>query len=394
MNLPKGFRASGVHSGIKKASKREDIALILSDRPAVGVGVYTQNVFRAAPVLLDVERTPSTSIRAVVANSGNANACTGEVGMQNALRMTEIAAAACEVNASDVLVLSTGIIGEQLPMETVERGIEAAAKSLGDSTDSLESAARGIMTTDTHHKIASKRIELSGDGVTITGIAKGAAMIGPNMATMLGIILTDANVSPEIANKVLRNAVEKSFHSISVEGHTSTNDTVLLLANGASGKTVDENKLKSFEEAVTSVCVDLAKSIPNDGEGATHLIEIRITGADSDEDARTIAKTVADSALVKTAICGADPNWGRIVSAVGYAKAKVDANTLQLNMNDTLLFADGGPVKFDAESLSESIRTNRTTRVEIDLGIGDGHADFWTCDLTQEYVTINADYHT
>ena len=395
MSIPQGFRVSGIHCGIKTASKSEDITLIVSDQPALAVGVYTQNVFRAAPVLVDQERTPSESVRVIIANSGNANACTGDRGMQNAIQMTELAANACFVNAQDVLVLSTGIIGEQLPMQNVSAGIATAAASLGDSRESLEQAARGIMTTDTHAKIATRSFEVDGVAITVTGIAKGAAMIGPNMATMLGVIFTDAKLNVKDADSILRAAVEKSFHAISVEGHTSTNDTVLLLANGAAMDSPPSDAgLVAFTKAATEVCIELARAIPNDGEGATHLIEIRVTGAANDQDARIIAKTVADSALVKTAICGADPNWGRIVSAVGYSDAQVDALSLTLKMNSTTLFRNGGPVEFDNESLSESIRSNRTTTVEIDLGLGSGSCEFWTCDLTAEYVKINAEYHT
>ena len=393
--LPQGFRVSGVHCGIKTASTCEDVTLIVSDRPATAAGVYTQNVFRAAPVLLDADRTPSKSIRAIVVNSGNANACTGEIGMRNAAKMTELTADACGVESGDVLVLSTGIIGEQLPMSNVEAGISKAASQLDDSAEALEKAARGIMTTDTHSKIATRSIDIDGEPITITGIAKGAAMIGPNMATMLGVVFTDANLDPSDADQTLRAAVDQSFHAISVEGHTSTNDTVLLIANGAAmSAPLAGESLAKFNDAVNAVCVELARAIPNDGEGATHLIEIEITGAADGQDARTIAKTVADSALVKTAICGADPNWGRIVSAAGYAKAKVVADQLALKMNGAVLFENGGPVDFDTAALTESIRSTRKTLVEIDLGIGAGKSTFWTCDLTAEYVKINADYHT
>lgn len=393
--LPQGYRVSGVHCGIKKASDCEDVTLIVADVPSLAVAVYTQNAFRAAPVILDEDRTPSKTIRAIVANSGNANACTGETGRKNAIQMTELVADACSVNADDVLVLSTGIIGEHLPMKNIAAGIQSAAAALSTEDLSLESAARGIMTTDTHPKLASRTVEIDGKEVTVTGIAKGAAMIGPNMATMLGILLTDANLDVGDAEACLADAVETSFHSISVEGHTSTNDTVVMMANAtAISKPLKADSLTRFRETVNEVCVELARSIPNDGEGATHLIEISITGASDDGDARTIAKTVADSALVKTAICGADPNWGRIVSAVGYANATVNASSLSLRINGTLVFENECPVNFDAEELGKSIRQNRTTNVDIDMGISDGSCRFWTCDLTAEYVRINADYHT
>jgi glutamate N-acetyltransferase/amino-acid N-acetyltransferase len=320
IRVPKGYRLAGTSCGLKRDPQKLDLALIVSDSPAVAAGVYTQNLVCAAPVQYDRQRTPSARIRAVAVNSGNANACTGERGLRDAAEMARLAAQACGGAADEALVLSTGVIGEFLPLEKIALGIAAAAARLGDDDDSLVAAARGMLTTDTVHKLAGRSLTLSGREVQITGMAKGAAMIGPNMATMLGVILTDAPLDARAADAALRHAVEDSFNCISVEGHTSTNDTVLLLANGAAGGSpLSGGELAEFGRTLDEVAVELARAIPADGEGATHLVTIEISGCKTRADAVQIAKTVANSALVKTAITGADPNWGRIVSAAGYS---------------------------------------------------------------------------
>lgn len=393
--IPTGFRMTGTHCGIKKTSDQEDITLIVSDRDAVAAGVYTQNQFRAAPVLLDAERTPGTNLRSIVANSGNANACTGQRGLEDAGEMTKLVGQAVDIDPAQVLVLSTGIIGEHLPMDKIADGIAESALALGNDDASLQKAARGILTTDTHSKIAFQEVQSTDGSYCILGIAKGAAMIGPNMATMLGVILTDATISPNDAQDILKTSVNKSFNAISVEGHTSTNDTVLLLSNGAAGnRRLEGATLEEFGSVVQRVCVDLAKAIPGDGEGATHRIEIQITSARNSSEAHQIAEAVANGPLVKTAIHGADPNWGRIISAVGYSGVPIDTTKLRLHLNGTLLFENESPVPFDNDKVSHSIRNNRDTRIEIDLGLGDHDLTFWTCDLTSEYVHLNADYHT
>lgn len=386
--IPKGFRAAAIHSGIK-STDAEDITLIVADEPCVAVGVYTKNQVVAAPVVLDRERTPASNIRAVVVNSGNANACTGELGMRNAKRMTQLVAEAVGCAPEHVLVMSTGIIGEQLPMDKIEAGIPEVSDQLGDSESHLVAAARGIMTTDTKIKIASS----SESDYSITGIAKGSGMIGPNMATMLATVMTDATLSLEQAQQILSKAVDRSFNSINVDGHTSTNDTVLLLSSGK-GETLSDEQLKTFTSEFESVCKNLAKQIVDDGEGATHLIEISVTGAQSESDARTIAEAIANSPLVKTAFAGNDPNWGRIVSAAGYAGPTIDVEGTSLKLNGTELYRDGAPVEFDAEATSKGMQTNREVFVELTVGDGAGSATYWTCDLTHEYVTINAEYHT
>jgi len=395
ISIPKGFQLTGVHCGIKRDPGKPDLTLVVADAPAVAAGVYTQNVVHAAPVALDRSRTPSASIRAVVVNSGNANACTGSRGMDDARRMAELAAAACGAGEEQALVMSTGIIGQFMPMEKIAAGIEAAAANLGTDEASLVAAARGIMTTDTVHKLATRTLELSGRKIRITAMAKGAGMIGPNMATMLGLVLTDAPLDPETAQSLLSSAAGKSFNCISVEGHTSTNDTVLLLASGAAGgEPLVGDEAAAMGAALEETCIELARLIPADGEGATHLITIDVLAAANRADAVQIARTIADSPLVKTAVAGADPNWGRIVSAAGYSGVTFDPRGVSLRVNGVLLYQGGTPTDFDARAVSESIRDNRDTLVELQLTEGDASARFWTSDLTAEYVRINADYHT
>ena len=395
IGVPLGFRMAGVHGGLKRNPQKQDVALVLTDRAATAAGVYTQNLVFAAPVAWDRRHTPSANIRAIAINSGNANACTGERGDQDAARMAEIAASACGVRADEVLVLSTGIIGEYLPMEKIERGLRQAAERLASDEDSLVACARGMLTTDTTHKLATRHIELSGRRVRITGMAKGAAMIGPRMATMLGVILTDAPLAVDDARRSLSEVTDQTFNCISVDGHMSTNDTVLLLANGAAGGAeLAGDELARFEHGLLEVCAELARSIPADGEGATHLVTIETRGLRTAADARSVAKTVAESLLVKTAITGADPNWGRIVSAAGYAGVAFDPSKVSLKVNGTPLYDRGAPVAFDRELVSGSIRDNRDTLIELRFGEGEATSRFWTTDLTAEYVRLNADYHT
>ncbi len=392
-SIPRGFRLAGYHCGLKQDSKAEDIALIVADTPCVAAGVYTQNQIVAAPVMIDRERTPTANLRAVVINSGNANACTGSEGMENARRMLSLTAEATGCHADEVLVMSTGIIGEQLDMHKVSSGIQGAAKLLASDAKSLEAGARGILTTDTRTKITSHTIAHGAKTIRITGIAKGSGMIGPNMATLLSVILTDATLTPEVAQRELEEAVRTSFNCISVDGHTSTNDTVLLLASGPPTPLADA-ELDGFRLALQAACTDLARQIVNDGEGASHVMEIVVTGTPDDASARTIAKTIANSLLVKTAIAGNDPNWGRIVSAAGYAGPRLDVARTCLAINGVNLFKDGTPASFDAEEVAKSMRRQREVLIELSVGGATGSARYWSCDLTHEYVTINAEYHT
>jgi glutamate N-acetyltransferase / amino-acid N-acetyltransferase len=401
VRLPADYRAAGVYSGVKRDTSRLDLALVVSNRPAVAAGVYTKNLVCAAPVKFDRERTPSESIRVVAINSGNANACTGDQGDADARQMAAWAAGACGADESQALVMSTGVIGSPMPMEKIRAGIEAAAAQLGDDEQALENAARGFMTTDTVPKIRGREVQIGGVTTRVTGIAKGAAMISPNMGTMLALVMTDAALTPSDAQAALIDAVDESFHCISVDGHMSTNDTVILLANGAAGAhdkpssaPLAGRSLAEFRATLLEVCEDLAQSIPEDGEGATHLITVEVHGCRSRADALRIGKTIADSPLVKTAIAGADPNWGRIVSAAGYAGVPFDPSKVTLHLNGLLLYERGAPVDFDPQAASDSIAAARDTHVVVLLEEGRESARFWTTDLTAEYVRLNADYHT
>jgi len=395
ISIPRGFQLAGIYSGVKRNTSKLDLSLIVSDRPAVAAGVYTQNRVFAAPVALDRERTPADNIRALVINSGNANACTGERGLADARAMAAAAAATCGATEVQALVLSTGIIGNFLPMDKILPGINVAAGALAANEDSFVAAARGMITTDTTHKVAGRQLSLGGRTVNIAGMAKGAAMIGPNMATMLGVVLTDAPLEVAAAQALLSEVVDESFNCISVDGHMSTNDTVLLLANGTSGGApLAGNDLQVFRAALGEVCAELARAIPADGEGATHLITLEVKGCASAAAARQIARCVADSPLVKTAIAGADPNWGRIVSAAGYAGIEFNPAGVTLYVNGFLLYEHGAPVDFDAQQVSDSIRAHRDTQIDLTFSEGQGAIRFWTTDLTAEYVRLNADYHT
>lgn len=393
--VPQGFRVAGVHSGVKRDASKPDLTLVVTDPPAVAAGVYTQNRVFAAPVALDRSRTPAADVRAVVVNSGNANACTGQRGLDDARQMARAAAAACGADENQALVMSTGVIGAFLPMDKITAGISRAAESLGNSDESLLAAARGMMTTDTVHKLSGRQMSIAGRKVQITGLAKGAAMIGPHMATMLGLILTDAALEVAGAQDMLREVVDETFNCISVEGHMSTNDSVLLLANGAAGgEPLAGGDLATFRDALAQTCAELARAIAADGEGATHLVTLDVEGCATFAAARQIARTVANSPLVKTAVAGADPNWGRIVSAAGYAGIEFDPAGVDLWINDFLLYRRGAPVEFVAARVSASIREHRDTRVVLRFSEGDAKVRFWTTDLTTEYVRLNADYHT
>ena len=391
--LPHGYRFAGVHSGIRADPERLDLALVVSDRPATVGGVFTQNRVVAAPVHVCRERVPGVQARGLVVCSGNANACTGQRGLQDARRMTAVAAEAIGCKPEQMLVCSTGVIGRHLPMPEVEAGIRAAAKQLDGTATSFERAARAILTTDTKIKVSSRTISAGGQNMRLTGFAKGAAMIGPNMATLLAFVLTDAAVAAEDLQRLVVAAADRTFNCISVEGHTSTNDTLLLFANGH-GPRLTRTHLDAFAKAVTEACGDLARAIAADAEGATHLVTIRVEGLRNDGEARRVAKTVADSALVKTALFGADPNWGRIVSAAGYAGVDFEESELSLLLGDTLLYEKGTPRPVDAAAVSAYIKNNRDLDLRLIFTLGTGQCTFWTCDLTYEYVRLNADYTT
>ncbi len=388
--IPDGYRFAGVVSRLRAEPDRRDLALIVSDRPAACAGVFTQNRVAAAPVHLCRQRLPRPDARGVVICSGNANACTGEQGFQDACRMAQIVARGIGCPEEQILVASTGVIGRPLPMPILEAGIPRAVEELRHTSEGVENVARAILTTDTVIKVSDRVLSL---GNHLLGIAKGAAMIGPNLATMLAFLMSDAAVRLDDLQTILRRAVDRSFNRISVEGHTSTNDTVLLLANG-SGPALSGPGLAEFAAAVEDVCIELAQAIARDAEGAQHLITIQVEGCQDEAEAAQIAKTVAQSALVKTAIYGADPNWGRIVSAAGYAGVPFDESELSLWLGDLLMYRQGTPIPFDAASASNYLRQHREITLRLKLSRGSGSCTFWTCDLTPEYVRLNADYTT
>jgi glutamate N-acetyltransferase/amino-acid N-acetyltransferase len=389
-HIADGYRFAGVHCGIRPDPNRLDLALIVSDRPAAAAGVFTQNRVCAAPVQVSRERVPTDSARGVVICSGNANACTGKQGIRDARRMAAVAAEAVGCKPEEMLVCSTGVIGRPLPMKAIEPGIARAAKELQASTEGFDRTAKAILTTDTKSKVYTTMT----CGATITAFAKGAAMIGPNLATMLAFVLTDASVRPTDLARLARYAVGTSFNCISVEGHTSTNDTVLFFANGQGRKLAGREELARFGDALGEACSQLAQQIAADAEGASHLVKIEVHGLRNDKDAHRVAKTVAESALVKTAIFGADPNWGRIVSAAGYAGVDFAEKDLSLWLGDFLLYKKGTPQPFDEAAASAYLKNNREIALRLHFSFGKGFCRFWTCDLTYEYVKLNAEYTT
>ncbi|XZE19963.1 bifunctional glutamate N-acetyltransferase/amino-acid acetyltransferase ArgJ [Pirellulaceae bacterium SH449] len=400
VHLPVGFRFAGVSAGIKTKPNTKDVTLIVSDSPCVAAGVYTTNKIVAAPVVLSRTRTPSNSFRGIVVNSGNANACTGEQGFRDAVRMAELAASSVQsdgsVRSEQFLVMSTGVIGRFLPMDKIERGIKQASTELQSSDQAFLNACDGILTTDIGRKISERTFQLRGKETHIVGMCKGAGMIGPKMATMLAIVITDAPLKESQAQRLLQDAANKSFNCISVEGHMSTNDSMVLLAAQPteSHPALAGEQESEFAAQLTSLSIELAKKIPDDGEGATHLIEISITGANNDHDADAVARSIALSNLVKTAITGGDPNWGRIVSAAGYAGVPIRPEYTSLAINDLPLFQNGEPLPFDAVVVSNSIKGQKLTRIHLQVGMGPGTAMHWTTDLNTEYVRFNSEYTT
>ena len=391
--LAQGYRFAGVHCGVKPDPRRLDLALVVSDRPASAAGVFTRNRVLAAPVRVCKERLPSGQARGVVICSGNANACTGQRGMDDAIRMTSLAAQSIGCTPEQMLVCSTGVIGRHLPMAEIEDGIRTAAGHLENTPAAFTRAAQAILTTDTRIKVSTRTLTVNGQEIRLTGFAKGAAMIGPNMATLLAFVLTDAAVAPATLQALAARAAAQTFNCISVEGHTSTNDTLLLFANGQ-GPQLEGAALAPFEQAVTVVCSDLARAIAGDAEGATHLITIQVEGLRNDREAWRVAKAVADSALVKTALFGADPNWGRIVSAAGYAGVAFEESQLSLWLGENLLYENGTPQPFDNSQVSAWMKNNRELTMRLLFHLGSGQCTFYTCDLSYDYVRINAEYTT
>ncbi len=392
--LPPGFAVAGVHCGIKRNPQKPDLTLVVSRRECTAAGVYTRNRVFGAPIAWNRRITPSGEVRAVVINSGNANACTGQRGLEDAQAMAQAAAQRLGCRPEQVLVLSTGIIGQFLPMDKIQRGIALAHQALGTGGEHLRLAALGMMTTDTRPKLASARFATEqGEQIPLCGMAKGAGMIAPNMATMLAVVMTTAALEPPQAQAVLQRAADETFNCLSIDGHTSTSDAVLLLATGESGP-LSPADLQCFQAALHQVCEDLARQIADDGEGITHLVQLDVEGCPDRRTARQVAKTVAESVLVKTAIAGGDPNWGRIVSAVGYAGVELPLEELVLEINGVRIYAQGGPCPFDAQALARSMKQQRLVRIRLDFQQGEGRVRFWTTDLTVEYVRFNSQYTT
>ncbi len=388
----RGFRAAGVCAGIK-ASGNPDLMLLVSDTPAQAAAVFTTNKVLAAPVLVSqahLQRSGSI-VRAIIVNSGCANACTGDQGMQDAREMAAETARLVGCPVEQVLVSSTGVIGVALPMTKIRAGLPIAFGALAADQGPL--AARAIMTTDPFPKEAARRIRIGDQDVTIGGMAKGSGMIEPMMATMLGFVTTDAVVPRALLDRALRAAVNDTFNAITVDGDSSTNDCVMLLANGASGVSVDEASYATFLEGLKAVCLELALGIVRGGEGATKLVTVNVTGAASSVEARKAAKVIANSLLVKTAIHGGDPNWGRLICAAGRAGVAFDASRAAVTMGSIVLFKDGQPHDDMAPAAAEYLKGTDLT-VGVDLGSGSASSTVWTCDLSAEYVRINADYRT
>ncbi len=389
---PKGFSAAGIFCGIKK--KKKDLALIYSEIPFTAAGTFTINKVKAAPLLLTRSIVmKEKSARAVIVNSGNANACTGESGYKDALAMQAYCAEKLNLAARDVLVSSTGVIGQKLPMEILKKGIADIVPQL--SGNGGIDAAEAIMTTDTRIKSFAVKMRLSSGEAVLGGICKGSGMIAPNMATMLAFISTDAAVEKKVLQALLSEAVKISFNKISVDVETSTNDMVIVMANGAAGIEVKENSEDAavFLEALTALCKEMAKSIVSDGEGATKLVTSNVTNAKSSEDADLVGKSIANSSLVKTALHGSDANWGRILSAAGQSGADIDPSRISISFDDLSVLLPNYELKLNEEMASKILSKNEFC-INVDLGIGTAESTWWTCDLSEEYVKINADYRT
>lgn len=400
---PLGFSTNGINSGIKK--RKADLSLILSDSDCVAAGVFTRSSVKAAPVVYDIGllRDGNAKIRAVVVNSGNANACTGAPGLENAEKMAAMTANALNIAKDSVLVASTGVIGVQLNIEKIETGIEKLAPTLGRGQEHAGAAAEGIITTDTFIKGVAYEIELGGKAVRIGAIAKGSGMIHPNMGTMLGFITTDCAITQSLLQKALLETTETTYNMISVDGDTSTNDMVVVLANGKAGNTLIESENKDsgdyqkFKYALEEVNKYLAKQIVLDGEGATKFLEVNITGAKSADDAKKMAKTIISSNLVKTAFFGEDANWGRIIASMGRSGAEFNAENVKMEFvsDDKLVttMENGTPIDFDNDYAHELLK-NKFITINVALKDGEAKSTAWGCDLSYEYVRINGEYRT
>jgi glutamate N-acetyltransferase/amino-acid N-acetyltransferase len=394
---PNGFVVGSTHCGLKGSAKKHDIGIISSENPCKAAALFTTNQIVAAPIIYSRKVIKRGGVHAIVVNSGNANACTGERGYKDAETMAQLTATELNTTPDKILVASTGIIGHPLPMQKIKTGIRKAAESLGNKQSHATHIAQTIMTTDLTPKHIAVKIPIAKQEVTIGAIAKGSGMISPNMATMICFITTDAEISLNSLRSCLKNSVEGSFNQITVDGHMSTNDMVAILANGMAGnKNISfssKSELALFQKALDHVTQQMAKAIVKDGEGASKFVQIDVLGAKTVSDAKKIARSVAESPLVKTAINGEDPNWGRIVSAAGYAGVKLEESKIQLFINKTLIFKNGLPVIPTPINLPTQMKKEEIL-IQLHLGIGNGATTMWTCDLSKEYIRINADYHT
>ncbi len=390
-----GITASGISCGIKKEGKK-DLALIYSNPPAVAAGVFTTNIVVSPSVTVCRENMKKTEVtRAIVVNSGNANACTGAKGYKNAREITRLVAESSEISPESVLMASTGVIGVPLPMEPIENGLETLVKGLSDMGGC--DAAEAIMTTDLVPKEYAVEYEYGGKKITVGGMAKGSGMIQPNMATMLAFIASDISISKEILQKVLREVTDLTFNRITVDGETSTNDTLLCIANGSVGNikiNTEGEELSAFKEALTQVCLNLAQAVVRDGEGATKFIEICVSGMETDVEAEQIARNIANSLLAKTAFFGEDPNWGRILSAAGSSGVTFDPKTAELHFGNVLVMKNGGSVEGVDQAALKEVMKKKDIRVLLNIGQGNGNASLFTTDLSYDYVKINGEYTT
>ncbi len=393
ITFAKGFLAQGVSCGIKKTDK-SDLAIVYSESPATVAAVFTQNQVKAAPVLVTQKRMAQGTVRAVVINAGNANACTGKKGIEDAEKMTSLVGHHLGLPDKEVLVASTGVIGKFLPMDKVAKGIETAARSL--SIDGGEEAARAILTTDTFVKEFSTTIILDGKSVRIGGMAKGSGMIHPNMATLLGFITTDASIAPEALQKALKGAVDQSFHCISVDGDCSTNDMIIAMANGRAGnkpiKMLSGDGIK-FAEALVLVCQELARRVVLDGEGATKFITVKVEGAPDFSQARQVAMEISKSSLFKTAMFGMDANWGRIMAALGNSSVKIQPDKVDVSFGPLKVCRGGCAIEF-SEAKALGLLKRKEVDVLVELHLGKADATVFTADLSYDYVKINASYRS
>jgi glutamate N-acetyltransferase/amino-acid N-acetyltransferase len=399
VKLPKSFYADGVHCGIAKNKKKKDIAIFYSGRDCAAAGIFTRNLVKAAPVLVSRANLAKSAgaIRAIVANSGCANACTGEKGMSHVYATTGFVGARLGINDFNVLVASTGVIGVELPVLKVEDGVKRLSAMVMAGKSSPNAAVEAIMTTDTFQKQACREVVIGGKRARIWGCAKGAGMIHPDMATLLSFVLTDAAITPGVLKTALKPAADVSFNRVTVDGDTSTNDSLIALANGAAGNkkitAPSGADYRKFAAALSSVCRDLAVMVAADGEGATKLIRVYVGSARSAADAKKAAAAVATSPLVKTAAFGNDPNWGRVIAAAGRSGAEFDPGRVDISINGTTVARNGEAVPFSESALKRSM-TRKELKINIELNSGNASAEYYTCDFSFDYVKINASYRT